>query len=161
MSSKLIIMSGPAGSGKSTWALNYKMTNLNVEILSTDDLRQKYFNTPYPDRKSENFIRKTIVSKAIELSSQPNITVIIDSAVVKNKSIMKWWRKLSPYFDRSELIIIDTSLENCLKQNQMRDRHVPEDVIKEMYSYKEPLNDELMDSFDYISVFSNNCTKED
>lgn len=149
--SKLIIMSGPAGSGKSTWAEKYAKENNNVLILSTDFLRLSLFHTQYPNRKSENIIRKNIVEKAIEASNQ-NVSVIIDSAVVKNKSILKWWRKLNQYFDESELVIINTPLEICLKQNQSRDRHVPEEVIKEMYSYKEPLNKEIMDSFDNIII---------
>ena len=37
--SKLIIMSGPAGSGKSTWANLYAFNNPNTLVLSTDELR--------------------------------------------------------------------------------------------------------------------------
>lgn len=152
--SKLIIMSGPAGSGKSTWANKYVEENINTLILSTDVLRLELFHTQYPDSKSEKVIRNIIIQKAIEASNQ-NIDVIIDSAVVKNKSILKWWRKLHQYFSQSELVIIDTPLETCLKQNQMRDRHVPEEVIKEMYSYKEPLNKEIIDSFNSITIINN------
>jgi predicted kinase len=144
-------MSGPAGSGKSTWAQNYAKENFNVLILSTDELRQLLFHTQYPNRKSENIIRKTIIEKSIEAASH-NVNVILDSAVVKNKNIMKWWRKLSQYFNETELVVINTPLEICLQQNQMRDRHVPEDVIREMYSFKEPLSEEIKNSFTNIII---------
>lgn len=150
---KLIIMSGVAGSGKSTWANNYAQNNANTLILSTDEIRQKLFNTQYPDRESEKIIRQTILNKAREAASQ-GINVIVDSAVVKNKSIMRWYRQLAPYFKVRELVIIDTPLEKCLEQNNQRDRHVPESVIKEMFSFKEPLSQEMRDSFDNIIIIN-------
>lgn len=158
--SKLIVMSGPAGSGKSTWAENYAKENLNTLILSTDNLRLELFHTQYPDGKSEKIIRNTIIQRAIDASKQ-NVNVIVDSAVVKNKSILKWYRQLHQYFSETELVIIDTPLEMCLKQNQMRERHVPEEVIKEMYSFKEPLNDEILNSFNNINIINNLNFKEE
>ena len=152
--SKLIIISGVAGSGKSTYAEKYVSTHSNTLILSTDSIRFELFNTQYPDRESEKIIKRTIVERAIKAASQ-NIDVIVDSAVVKNKSILRWYRKLIPYFKEAELVIIDTPLEKCLYQNSIRDRHVPEDVIREMYSFKEPLNKEIMDSFKTITIINN------
>lgn len=149
--SKLILMSGVAGSGKSTWANNYAKNNINTLILSTDEIRQNLFHTQYPNRESEKIIRKTICDRAREAASQ-NINVIIDSAVVKNKSIMRWYRQLNSYFKIKELVVIDTPLEKCLQQNRQRERHVPEDVIREMYSFKEPLSKEIIDSFDNIII---------
>ena len=151
---KLIIMSGVAGSGKSTWANNYAQNNANTLVLSTDEIRYQLFNTQYPNNKSEKIIRKTIIDKAIEASKQ-GINVIIDSAVVKNKGIMRWYRQLAQYFKVRELVIIDTPLEKCLLQNNQRSRHVPEDVIREMYSFKEPLSEEIRASFDKITIINN------
>lgn len=156
---KLIIMSGPAGSGKSTWAENYADENENTVVLSTDFLRQSLFHTQYPDGKSEKVIKQTIVDKAIE-ASESGLNVIVDSAVVKNRSIMRWWHKLHKYFDESELVIINTSFEQCLKQNQMRERHVPEYVIRDMFTFKEPLNKEILDSFTDVTIIDN-CNKEE
>ena len=40
---KLIVMCGPAGSGKSTWAREYVQTHAGYSIVSTDAIREFLF----------------------------------------------------------------------------------------------------------------------
>lgn len=143
--SKLIILSGPAGSGKSTWANNYKKENSNTVIVSSDETRKSIYNTYDPKYCSDKVVKANMLSQAIEASKQSK-DVILDSAVVKNKNILKWIRKLKDYFSEIGLVILDTPLETCLKQNLQRERVVPEEIIKEMYSFKEPLSEEVLNS---------------
>lgn len=143
--SKLIILSGPAGSGKSTWANNYKKENSNTVIVSSDETRKSIYNTYDPKYCSDKVVKANMLSQAIEASKQSK-DVILDSAVVKNKNILKWIRKLKDYFSEIGLVILDTPLETCLKQNLQRERVVPEEIIKQMYSFKEPLSEEVLNS---------------
>lgn len=151
MKKKVILLSGIAGSGKSTWALNYVKDHLNTAILSTDEVRYDLFGTYTPDRDSQKIVMKEIIQRASEYSSM-GISVIIDTAVVVNKNRVKWYNRLRPYYDEIDLVIIDTSYETCLKQNLMRSRHVPEKIIAQMEGFKEEPNELVKKLFNRIEV---------
>ena len=136
MDKKAIMLSGIAGSGKSTWAAEYVKTHPNTAILSTDDTRYTLFNTFEPTEGSQKKVIRDMMDKVAQYSAQ-NISVIIDTAVVVNKNRIKWYNRLRQYYKEIDLVIIDTPLEICLEQNKMRDRHVPEYVIKEMHAMKQ------------------------
>ena len=149
--SRLVIMSGPAGSGKSTWAEKYANENENTIIVSSDSIRYELFNKFCVTFREEKVVQSTIKQRVID-AGKKDINVVLDTAAVKNKSILKLHRRYKDFFDSFTLVILDTPLEVCLKQNKMRDRQVPEDVIKEMYSFKEQINKEIVDSFSEILI---------
>ena len=152
--SKLIVLSGIPGSGKSTWAHKYVAEHTNTIILSTDDLRFELFGSYLINSDHEKIMRKTLITRAISAANQ-NIDVVLDSAVVKNKGRLRWYRQLGQYFDSCSLVIIEADLNICLMRNKQRDRHVPEPVIQEMYSWKEEPNDEVRRAFTNILTIRN------
>lgn len=154
--SKLIVLSGVAGVGKSTWAAKYATEHPNTIIVSTDALRYELFGMYVLPRDKEKIVQKTLAQRVIE-ASKLNVTVIIDSACVKNKSILRLVNRFGQYFDNKELVVIDGSLEKCLRQNNQRDRHVPEEVIKEMFGYRQNIfNDsQIMSVFNNVTVVDN------
>lgn len=149
--SKLILMSGVAGSGKSTYADRYAREHDNFIIISTDDTRYELYQKYVLSRKEEDIVQKTIRDRIIEASKE-NKNVIFDSAIVKNKSKIKLYNKYKEYFDEISLIILDTSLKECLNRNSKRTRKVPEEVIREMYSYREDITEEMRNMFKEIIV---------
>lgn len=154
--SKLIVLSGVAGAGKSTWAAAYVSQHPNTISLNTDAIRYELYGAYVLPREQEKVVQRTLVQRAIEASRQ-GLDVIVDSACVKNKSILRWANKLGPYFKEKELVVLDSSLETCLRQNNQRDRHVPESVILEMYSYRQNISQDPMirQVFEKIEILNN------
>lgn len=147
---KAILMSGPAGSGKSTWAEKYKKVNNNTIIISSDVVRYDLFKSYTLTREQEKQVVPTMIKQMQEAAKQ-GLDIIVDVAICKNKSRIKWYNKIRPYYKDIELVVINTSLEKCIKQNKKRNRHVPEEVIKEMYSMLEEPDEEVKKLFKSIT----------
>jgi predicted kinase len=156
MENTCIIVSGVAGVGKSTWVQNWKNTHsqYNVMTISLDDLRFELFNT-YVNLtyQQEKIVWSTAIERAIKASNDFDY-VIMDSTALKNKRRMWYYNQLKNYYKDFWLIIIDRPLEICLSQNQKRDRHVPDKVIKEMYDYKEQPNDDVKKNFKVVTYIN-------
>lgn len=148
--SKLIVLSGIPGAGKSTWATDYASKHNNTIVLSTDALRFELFGNYLINQDNEKIMRSTLLDRARAAAKQ-NIDVVLDSAVVKNKGRMRWINQLADAgFTYKELIIFEAPFDICLERNRLRDRHVPEDVMKQMYDWKEEPSDEVVQAFDNI-----------
>lgn len=146
-----ILMSGPAGAGKSTWAKKFVESHSNVAILSTDEIRYQLFGTYSPTENSQVEVIREIMRRVAEYSEK-NVSVIIDTAVTRNRNRLKWGRRLRTYYKNVELVIVDTPVETCLKQNDQRARHVPELVIRDMCQNKEDPSPEVEECFNKIIV---------
>lgn len=142
----LILLSGPAGIGKSTWALDFIKEHKNYIILSTDETRYQLFNTYTPSNKEEKQVINNMVTKAVDASNK-GLNVIIDTAIISNKSRMKWYNRLKDYFENFTLILFRAPLSLCLMNNNKRERKVPINVIKQMYQHYEVPNIDVFKSF--------------
>lgn len=151
MELKAILLSGIAGAGKSTWALNYVKEHDNVAILSTDEVRFSMYGTYTPTEDSQKKVIREIMQRASEYANL-GISVIVDTAVVVNRNRIKWYNRLRSFYKNIELVIIDTPLETCIEQNNKRTRHVPEKVINQMQSIKEEPSEEVKKLFSKITV---------
>lgn len=146
-------MSGPAGSGKSTWA-KQKQANSDsyYHIISSDEIRYELLGSYWLPVSEEKKVIPEMIKRA-RMFLLEGFGVIIDVAVCKNKSRIKWFNRLkSCGFDDVELVIIDTPVERCLAQNAQRDRKVPEDVIRQMCSLLEEPTEEMEKMFSKITI---------
>lgn len=149
---KAILMSGIAGSGKSTWAKKYADEHINTVVISTDDIRYELFKSYKLDKTQEKMVQKTMMERVANCAKQ-GLDIIIDIAIVKNNSRLKWYNKLRAYYRWIELVYLDIPLNVCLENNQKRDRHVPEYVIKFMDGIKEEVFiPDIYDKFDKITI---------
>ena len=131
--SKLIMMMGVAGAGKSTWI---KQNYPDVEPVSRDAIRfdildekgGEYFD--HEDEVFNSFIRQIIGSLAVD-----EVT-IADATHLNRKARLKVLSRVRKYADEVEVVWIRVPLETALKQNAMRSGRakVPNDVIKRMYN---------------------------
>ena len=130
--SKLILMMGVAGAGKSTWIKqNYpglvpvSRDAIRFEIL--DEKGGEYFD--HEDEVFNSFIRQIIGSLAVD-----EVT-IADATHLNRKARLKVLSRVRKYADEVEVVWIKVSLETAMRQNAMRTgrSRVPNDVIKNMY----------------------------
>lgn len=147
-------MSGPAGSGKSTWAENKQLEsqasgNLPYHIVSSDRIRFEKFGAYKISAQEEKQVIPAMMEE-IRTYSAGGFSVIVDVAICKNKARKKWYNRLRQYYDEIDLVIIDVPIEKALEQNRKRDRHVPEDVIRQMYGFLEEPDEEMKRLFKNI-----------
>ena len=130
--SRLIMMMGIAGAGKSTWI---KQNYPNVEPVSRDRIRfdildekgGEYFD--HEDEVFNSFIRQIIGSLVAD-----EVT-IADATHLNRKARLKVLSRVRKYADEVEVVWVRVPLETALRQNAMRTGRakVPNDVIKRMY----------------------------
>lgn len=128
---ELIMLIGLPGSGKSTWAKEYKEKNDNVIIVSSDAIRDEL---GLENTKEHNKICFDEVEKRTIKGMKNGFKVIVDATNLNYKKRMGFLKCVCPKNEEviAEAVVISTSYENCLKRNSERDRVVPEEVIKRM-----------------------------
>lgn len=150
----LYVLSGAPGSGKSTAAQkllqDFSNSNESALILSSDDIRMEVTGH-YADftKQGEKLVWDTLLSRA-KNASQHFDHVIIDSTALTNKKRMFYWNNLHKSYDRFYLIIFDVPADQCVLNDQKRDRHVPEKDIRFMSSILQEPNEEVHSKFHII-----------
>lgn len=126
----LIYLVGLPASGKSTLAEQLS-EQYNASILSSDILRiEMYGNIDDQEHNNEVF---TELNKRIISNIQSGNNVIYDATNINYKRRKVFVESLKKYDCEKVCYIVATPYEDCLKYNSLRDRKVPEYVIKKMY----------------------------
>jgi predicted kinase len=134
---KVILMKGLPGSGKSTYAK--KIVDQNPEQykrINRDDLRAMFDNS-FNSKSNETFIRGVrdmLILKTLESGK----SVIVDDTNLSEKNLTRITQLVHQHNKaQNENVIvevkhIETSLEECIKRDALREKPVGEKVIKTM-----------------------------
>ena len=146
---KLIVMVGVPGSGKSTYAKNHFENN--AEILSSDALRKELFGDEN-NQKNNDILFSELYSRARNFLNN-NKNVVIDATninVFERKRMLKNFEDLNV---EKIAVVIQTSIEKCLKQNAQRERRVDDSVIEMFFkNFEMPTTAE---GFNKIEIIEN------
>lgn len=125
----VFVMVGIPGSGKSTIAESLK--NDHTVIFSSDAYREKIFGDASV-QCAPSVVFETMYSDAISILKSGK-SIIIDATNIKIKDRKNVIKKFTNYSDNIVAIIVNSSIENCIIRDSMRNRTVGEEVIKNMY----------------------------
>lgn len=140
--SKLYLMAGAPGSGKTYWATHHLTEN--DKYISRDEIRFSML-----EDKDDYFARENEVFdefiKQINNSLMIYDNVFADATHLNFASRNKTISRIYVPVDEINVVFLDTSLNTCIKRNAQRTgrKFVPETVIKNMYrSIKFPEKEE-------------------
>lgn len=130
---------GPAGSGKSTYSCELVNSNLNLVIVNRDDIRAMLFGFTKPHDHAVYYVQKGLGNREKVVSAVQNN--IIRAALLSGKSVivdstnlkMQYINNLRQFGYPIELVIHNTTLEECIERDSKRDRVVGADIIKAQY----------------------------
>lgn len=151
--SKLIIMCGIPGSGKSTWAKAH-MSPVFDEYVSRDEIRFRLVTEgePYFSREDDVF---KIFCQRIDMGLRSGATVWADATHLNMKSRLKLLYNLKYKPTEIEIVWMNTDYETAIERNEKRAgtrSYVPPEVIKNMlYSMAPPEFKE--DKFVYKTIY--------
>ncbi len=152
--STFILLSAIPGSGKSTWAKEYQKTHENVVIVSSDEIRRKLFGS-IKCFNDEPLVWKTYLEEINAHSGKgKTVTVIADATNLQNK-YRRYYREMTPEFDKHILVYFNIPYDICLIQNQMRDpeRVVPFEGMERLKEEMEEITPEIKALYDeYIEL---------
>ena len=125
----LYMMVGLAGSGKSTYS-NKLSKSKNIEVFSSDELRKElYGDVNFMDKNGELF---TELEKRIKNTLSLGNSAIYDATNISAKKRVAFLKYISKIACKKVCVIIYSTYEDCIKNNNNRERKVPDYVIENM-----------------------------
>ena len=149
---RIIMLAGVQGTGKSTYASKLEFVGKQY-IISSDEIRYSYTGA-YNKLLDNMYI---VYDKMIEqcnkiMSEENNVTVILDSTFLTDDRRNYFINKLKNYdcLELHMLRVHDNKIIFERNHSRIKEKWVPEEVIKEMidkYSYP---SDEFIDQYSLI-----------
>lgn len=132
MNKTFYIMCGVPGSGKSYWAQNLSTASVNSEIISSDNIR-KEINGSESSQDNGKLVWDTLYERVKNTKQE---LIVIDATFVYRRDREKLVNFIRLYHIGAlvNCFFLDTPLDVSLKQNILRERNVPEDVVKSFYN---------------------------
>ncbi len=124
---KLFMLVGLPGSGKTTIGKEMTKTE-DALIVSSDEIRKELLGDINNQTKNEQIFEE-VENRIINGLKEKN--VIYDATNINYKRRMFFLQKINNA--KKIAILIATPYEECIERNNLRERKVPQDVIKEMY----------------------------
>lgn len=124
----MILMVGPAGSGKST----YVRENFpGYAVLNADSIRLDLTgDESNQERNPEVF---SVMRRRLAKFLRSGQSAVVDNTNVKQPSRTELYEIAKAFDARIEAHVMQTDLAMCLRRNAGRTRVVPDDVIKNQY----------------------------
>ena len=129
---KLTLLQGISGSGKSTYAYE-RAVRTGEAIVNRDSIRFKHYGVYYGPPIDERVV--TVIEQGAVLSSLVRgIDVILDNTNIDHHIVNRWANFASEFGVDFEIVGVSVPLDVALKRNSRRERQVPEDVIRGQYT---------------------------
>ncbi len=122
------VMCALPGSGKDT----YIKRNLDLPILSLDDIRREYKIDPTDKKKNGQVIQ--LGKEQAKVFMRARESFVFNATNITTEMRGKWISLFVDYGARVRIIYVEVPYKKLLKQNHNRDHKVPEAVIHKMIS---------------------------
>lgn len=126
--SKLVVLCGLPGSGKSMYA--EKLALENYIIHSSDKIREQMGDVNDQSKNEEVFVT---LHKRIKEDLRNGKNVVYDATNLNRRRRVAFLKELKHIPCEKICVLIATPYERCIIQNGLRERKVPLDVIERMY----------------------------
>ena len=148
---------GLPASGKSTYIKEHFDDDI---VFSSDKIREECFGD-VNDQTHNNEVFKKLV-KLVKANLRNKKDAVYDATNINYKRRMHLLKDISHLNIKKVAIFMATPYDICLKNNQQRDRHVPEEVINNMYrKFNVPYYYEGWDEIVVINRFKNRVKYSD
>lgn len=126
-----IMLVGPPGAGKTSYANKIKKKYMNFEIISPDEIRKELTGNANDQSRNQEVFDKVYSRIAAYLSEGYN--VVYDATNCRTAYRTKVVDFCSELATHMVCVIFTTSVSTCIQRNNERSRVVPEDVIENMW----------------------------
>lgn len=132
---KITVLRGISGSGKSTTARTIKENSERCIIINRDSIRAMLFGSEDAYGVDEELVTK-VEHHTLDQAIRRGYDVVSDNtniSVAFAQTLINLARFANPDIE-VEVVFIDTSLEESIRRNNLRERQVPEHVIRTQYT---------------------------
>ncbi len=149
----LVLLSGVAGSGKSSFAKEYFK---DAKVISSDEIRYSLTSSYHILLKDMNIVYDKMIEETNDLfKSNKDITIVLDSTFLDDSRREYFLSRIKGQ-DKTILIMLRVPLEEIIRRNKNRkeDKVVPLEVIREMYSRFSYPKQENISHYDEIKEYN-------
>ena len=149
----LVLLSGVAGSGKSSFAKEYFK---DAKVISSDEIRYSLTSSYHILLKDMNIVYDKMIEETNDLfESNKDIIIVLDSTFLDDSRREYFLSRIKGQ-DKTILIMLRVPLEEIIRRNKNRkeDKVVPEQVIREMYSRFSYPKQENISHYDEIKEYN-------
>jgi protein phosphatase len=142
------VLCGPAGSGKSTWAVKHFLT---TQIVSSDECRALVFDDPANQSVSGHAfdLMHFIIEKRLTLGR----LTVADATNLRREHRRTFIRISQNYHFNAAAIVFNVPIEICLERNAKRKRRVPQEALMNQYALLEKTLATIeTEDFNYIHI---------
>ncbi|MFY9554409.1 MAG: AAA family ATPase [Blastocatellia bacterium] len=146
----LIVLCGPAGSGKSTWAAKHFV---RTQVVSSDECRALVGDDPADQSVTQQAF--DLLYFIIEKRLMIGRLTVADATNLKREHRRALLRIARRFRFNAAAIVFNVPIEVCLSRNTSRDRKVPQEALIEQYSLLErTLRTIEKEGFNYVRVLN-------
>lgn len=144
----IVLLIGPCGCGKTTYALKYIEQHNNTIHLSSDKVREELWGDE-AIQGDNNEVFRLLQSRAIDaLNNGYNVVYDCTNMTRKDRACII---SVCPKFAKIEAHVIFTPIETCIERDAARERTVGKEVIDRMLKrFQAPFFDEGLDEIKVI-----------
>ena len=153
----LVVLCGPAGSGKSTWAARRFPP---TQVVSSDDCRARVGD----DASAQEVNREAfdLFHATIALRARLGRLTVADSTALQPQARRDLLRIARAHRLPTALLLFDVPLEVCRARNAGREREVPAEALREQHAQLAAARDAVArEGWDRIVVFGSPEEAED
>lgn len=150
MEGKLVVLVGLPGSGKSTWAKQYAANCEKILLVSSDAIREELWGSEEIQGNPKVIFAE--MQRRTEEALKSGKTVVYDATNIERKFRKELPRQYRQYASTIVCVVFNTPLEECIKRNTQRTRHVPESVIRKMAGKMDSI--EAWEGFDEVTYIN-------
>lgn len=123
---KIIILVGIPASGKSTLAKQLQQQCEDSVVISKDNIREQY---SIQWGQQQDFVSKQENQLLMNAINENKKVIIIDDSNLKKETRDKLKQIATQHGYETETIFMNTKLDECIKRNKQRDKHIPTESL--------------------------------
>lgn len=144
----LIVLIGPSGAGKTTWAKEQFQEN---EIVSSDALRAMVGIDE--DDQQAGTVAFELLESIVAERVRRGLTTVVDTTGLNQDNRRSWITKAHDARMPAHAIVFDTSREACELRNASRSRPIPKSVLSRQFTlFKNARGEVQSDGFDGVHL---------
>lgn len=132
MMQKVFATVGISGSGKTTWAEAYIKQHDNWVLVDTDAIREELWGNANDQQNGAEVFRVAYERMNAALAEEQNVIFCATSTTLRARNTL---RQNLPNKVELTFIWFPVLIDECIRRNGLRERHVPEEVIRRQYKH--------------------------